>query len=135
MYAYESADPVEEETFKVDGVEMSDFVYPAYFEDFHEPGSTQFRSFEKIKTPVSDFARRLPDNFCQTASSQTYSPLRRKKNVLRRKTVAVTAVKRVSAANFSALDKNLTRARKHSASACDGRPFATANASRKKARS
>jgi len=52
MYAYESADPVEEETFKSDGVEMSDFVYPAYFEDFHEPRVHAVRSFEKIKTPV-----------------------------------------------------------------------------------
>jgi len=51
MYAYESADPVEEETFKVDGVEMSDFVYPAYFEDFHEPGSTQFDHLKKLKRP------------------------------------------------------------------------------------
>src|SRR5438045_3691955 len=31
MYAYESADPVEEVTFKVNGIDMSDFVHPAYF--------------------------------------------------------------------------------------------------------
>src|SRR5712671_5767626 len=32
VYAYESADPVENLTFKVNGIEMSDFVFPAYFE-------------------------------------------------------------------------------------------------------
>jgi hypothetical protein len=51
MYAYESADPVEEITFKVDGVAMSDFVYPAYFEDFQHPPSTIFDYKKKVKQP------------------------------------------------------------------------------------
>jgi len=51
LYAYESADPVEEETFKVNGVDMSDFVYPAYFELFHEPGSVKFDHQNKITRP------------------------------------------------------------------------------------
>jgi hypothetical protein len=41
-YAYETADAVERESFPVDGINMTDFVYPAWFEAFHQPGSTKF---------------------------------------------------------------------------------------------
>jgi hypothetical protein len=51
MYAYESADPVEEVTFKVDGIEMSDFVFPAYFEVFRKPNSVQFDYCKKVTKP------------------------------------------------------------------------------------
>ena len=33
-FTYEMCDPVEEETFLVDGLRMSNFVYPAWFEPF-----------------------------------------------------------------------------------------------------
>jgi hypothetical protein len=51
MYAYESADPVEQLSFKVRGIPMSDFVYPAYFEGFHKPGSVRFDRLGKVKKP------------------------------------------------------------------------------------
>jgi len=51
VYAYESADPVEESTFPVDGIQMSDFVYPAYFEIFHKPKSVQFDHMNLISKP------------------------------------------------------------------------------------
>jgi len=51
MYAYESADPVEELSFSVNGQAMSDFVYPSYFEGFRKPGSTQFDHLNKVKKP------------------------------------------------------------------------------------
>lgn len=51
MYAYESADPVEDESFQVNSVEMSDFVYPAYFEDFHRPRSVKFDHKNKVTRP------------------------------------------------------------------------------------
>jgi hypothetical protein len=51
FYAYESADPVEEESFQVDGIERTDFVYPSYFEDFRKPGSTQFDYMKKVTKP------------------------------------------------------------------------------------
>ena len=35
-------DPVEDLHFLVHGLRMSDFVYPAYFESFHKPGSVKF---------------------------------------------------------------------------------------------
>jgi hypothetical protein len=52
MYAYESADPVEELSFKVKGVPMCNFVYPAYFEAFRKPNSTQFDHMKKITRPL-----------------------------------------------------------------------------------
>jgi hypothetical protein len=51
MYAYESADPVEELSFAVDGIEMSDFVLPSYFESFHKTGSVQFDHLDKVTKP------------------------------------------------------------------------------------
>lgn len=51
IYAYESADPVEALSFDVKGIPMSDFVYPAYFEDFHKKGSVQFDYLNKVTRP------------------------------------------------------------------------------------
>jgi len=51
IYAYESADPVEALSFPVNGIPMSDFVYPAYFENFHKPGSVHFDQLKRIKKP------------------------------------------------------------------------------------
>ena len=51
VYAYESADPVEALSFDVDGIQMSDFVYPAYFEVFHKPGSVHFDQMDKVSKP------------------------------------------------------------------------------------
>jgi hypothetical protein len=53
MWAYEVCDAVEEETFNVDGVAMSDFVFPAYFELFRvkKPRSAQYDFLGKLKKP------------------------------------------------------------------------------------
>ena len=51
LYAYEMCDAVEEEEFLIDGIAMSDFVYPAYFEFFRKPKSTQFDYLKKISRP------------------------------------------------------------------------------------
>jgi hypothetical protein len=51
IYAYESADPVEALSFNVDGIPMSDFVYPAYFETFRQPGSVHFDSMNQVTQP------------------------------------------------------------------------------------
>jgi len=50
-YAYETADAVERETFPVNGINMTDFVYPAWFEAFHKPGSTKFDHLGKCNRP------------------------------------------------------------------------------------
>jgi hypothetical protein len=50
-YAYESADPVEESSFAVNKIQMSDFVYPAYFEVFRKPNSVQFDQMKQVTKP------------------------------------------------------------------------------------
>ena len=51
IYAYEMADPVEALSFNVNGIPMSDFVYPAYFEVFRKPGSVKFDQLNKVTRP------------------------------------------------------------------------------------
>lgn len=51
MYAYESADPVEELTFNVNGLPMSDFVYPSFFEGFRAAKSVKFDELGKVTKP------------------------------------------------------------------------------------
>lgn len=51
FYAYESADPVEALSFPVDGIPMSDFVYPAYFEAFRKSRSTHFDHLGEVRKP------------------------------------------------------------------------------------
>lgn len=56
FYAYETADPVEEEEFAIDGVLMSDFAYPSWFEAFHKPGATQFDHLKRVRRPFQILA-------------------------------------------------------------------------------
>ena len=51
VYGYESADPVEEVTFRVNRIPMTNFVYPTFFEAFHKPGSVRFDHVGKIRKP------------------------------------------------------------------------------------
>ena len=56
VYAYESADPVEQLSYPVRGIAMTDFVYPSYFEAFHKPGSVQFDRLRKVSKPFQILA-------------------------------------------------------------------------------
>ena len=51
LYSYECADPVEEYTFSINGFEVTDFVYPEYFEAFRKPGSAQFDHMKRVRRP------------------------------------------------------------------------------------
>lgn len=51
FYAYEAADPVEEDEFLVDGIAMSNFVHPAWFESFRKPKSAQFDHLGLLTRP------------------------------------------------------------------------------------
>lgn len=55
-YAYESSDPVEESSFLLDKIEMSDFVYPSYFEAFRAPKSVQFDHMNLLTKPFQILA-------------------------------------------------------------------------------
>jgi hypothetical protein len=52
-YAYEMSDPVEEDTFPVDGIQMSYFVHPSWFEPFKHPPGTKFDHLGLLKKPFS----------------------------------------------------------------------------------
>ena len=52
-FAYEMCDAVEEDVFLVDGLEMSNFVYPAWFEPFKHPRRTKFDHLGLLKSPFS----------------------------------------------------------------------------------
>jgi hypothetical protein len=52
-YAYEMSDPVEEDTFLVDGIPMSNFVHPSWFEPFNHPAGTKFDYLGKLTAPFS----------------------------------------------------------------------------------
>jgi len=52
-YAYEMSDPVEEDTFLVDGVAMSNFVHPSWFEPFKHPPGTKFDHLGRLTKPFS----------------------------------------------------------------------------------
>ena len=51
LYAYEVCDTVEAKFFRVNGLAMSDFVYPTFFEGFHGRNSVQFDHMKKVKHP------------------------------------------------------------------------------------
>jgi hypothetical protein len=53
QWAYEACDAVEEDTFIVAGVPMSNFVTPAYFEPFNHPPGTKFDYLGKLNKPFS----------------------------------------------------------------------------------
>lgn len=52
-YGYEMCDPVEEDVFRVDGMDMCNFVYPAWFEPFEHPRGTKFDHLGLLKEPFS----------------------------------------------------------------------------------
>ena len=53
FYAYEVCDPCEDDAdgYLIDGVLVSDFVFPAWFEGFRKEGSTQFDFRKHINRP------------------------------------------------------------------------------------
>jgi hypothetical protein len=53
QYAYEVCDAVEEDFFRVGGFDMSNFVYPSWFEPFKHPRGTKFDHKGTLKEPFS----------------------------------------------------------------------------------
>ena len=79
VYAYESADPVEALSFKVNGIPMTDFVYPSYFEDFHKPGSVKFDYLNKINKPFQILSGGYQIIFKNGKWSQTFASASKEK--------------------------------------------------------
>ena len=51
FYAYEMCDAVENEEYTIDGISVSDFVHPSFFESWHQPRSVQFDHLNKVSKP------------------------------------------------------------------------------------
>jgi hypothetical protein len=51
FYAYEMCDAVEEEEYEIDGIEVSNFLFPSFFESWHDPRSVQFDHLGKVAQP------------------------------------------------------------------------------------
>ncbi len=51
FYAYEMCDAVEDGEYEIDGVPVSNFVYPSFFESWHKPRSVQFDHLGKVSRP------------------------------------------------------------------------------------
>jgi hypothetical protein len=51
MYCLEVCDPCEALSFPVNGIQMSDFVHPAYFEGFRKAGASTFDHMKAINRP------------------------------------------------------------------------------------
>jgi hypothetical protein len=83
VYAYESADPVEELSFKVNGIAMSDFVYPAYFEVFRKAGSVKFDHLDKVSKPFQILAGGYQIIFKNGKWSQVFANQAKKKRFAR----------------------------------------------------
>jgi len=53
MFAFEVADPVEGDSFDVDGFQMSNFVLPSWFESDPFSGTSQYDFMGKLTTPFT----------------------------------------------------------------------------------
>ena len=53
FYAGEVCDAVEEQSYIINGVPVSDFVYPAWFEGFRTQGSTKFSFMGSVTSPFA----------------------------------------------------------------------------------
>ncbi|WP_187435480.1 hypothetical protein [Bradyrhizobium cytisi] len=51
LYAYEMCDAVESEEYEIDGIAVSDFVHPSFFESWHLPRAVQFDHLKKVTKP------------------------------------------------------------------------------------
>ena len=80
FYAYESADPVEALSFNVNGIPMSDFVYPSYFEVFRKAGSVKFDEMNKVNKPFQILPGGYQIIFKNGKWSQIFGSSAKKKN-------------------------------------------------------
>ncbi len=120
IYAYESADPVEALSFPVQGIRMTDFVYPAYFEDFHKPGSVRFDHLRKVNRPFQVLAGGYQIIFKNNKWSEVYGSARKKKHFAREdrrghrsEQRALKTLKRAKVAEIVRADRRAARAVRH----------------------
>jgi hypothetical protein len=75
LYIREICDPVSSArlAYQIDGATVSNFVYPAWFESFRKPGSTQFDHRGHVNAPF-EVAPGSYVNFCEVTKSSGWGP-------------------------------------------------------------
>ena len=53
LYCWEVCDACENQSYQIDGISVSDFVTPAWFEDWRAPNSTKFDHLGTIRAPLT----------------------------------------------------------------------------------
>ena len=76
LYIREICDPVSSArlAYQIDGATVSNFVYPAWFESFRKPGSTQFDHRGHVNAPF-EVAPGSYVNFCEVTESSGWRPV------------------------------------------------------------
>src|SRR6185295_18384208 len=66
-------------SFKVEGIPMTDFVYPSYFEIFRKPKSTQFDYMKRVTRPFQILAGGYQIVFKNGRWTQTFASATKKR--------------------------------------------------------
>jgi hypothetical protein len=76
LYKREICDPVSSPRlgYQIDGLTVSNFVYPAWFESFRNPGSAQFDHRGHVNEPF-EVAPGSYVNFCEVSKSSGWRPV------------------------------------------------------------
>ena len=82
FYAYETCDAVEGLEFDIDGVAMSDFVYPSWFEGFRATRSDQFDHLSEVAGPFEILTGGYMPAFVSGKWTQVFGSHKRKMQFL-----------------------------------------------------
>ena len=109
LYDYEVADPVEELTFNVNGIPMTNFVYPQYFEAFHKSGTIRIDHMGKLKPALRDSQGRLPELSGCTGRTKPSGVVSPRSDASCEKTGAATAAPSATKRNENCRRRSLAR--------------------------
>jgi hypothetical protein len=84
LYIREICDPVSSArlAYQIDGTTVSNFVYPAWFESFRKPSSTQFDQRGHVNSPF-EVAPGSYVNYCEVTESSGWRPVFTPENALK----------------------------------------------------
>ncbi|MBI3606763.1 MAG: hypothetical protein HY207_02215, partial [Nitrospirae bacterium] len=97
-------------SFPVNGIPMTDFVYPAYFEAFHKPGSVRFDHLKKVKKPFQILSGGYQIIFKNGKWSQVFGSTSKKKRFALEDRRGHRSERRAAKTLRRASEKEITRA-------------------------
>ena len=72
-YAYEVCDACEDLSYQINGINVSDFVFPSFFEGYRTANSTKFDYLNQVKAPFQVLAGGYMPVFTQNGWTQIFS--------------------------------------------------------------